>query len=100
MSRSHGCATAQNLAEFAQNLEMSIPKLEKSCSFTIFHVFFVCMCTFYVTFRVFFVHFLAQNCQKFCFDRAKKSSFRMSGSSNTLSIALTLAALQQCTLPL
>ena len=29
-------ATAQNLAEFAQNLEICTPKLEKSCIFTIF----------------------------------------------------------------
>ena len=43
MSRSHGRATAQNFAEFAQNLEMCTPKLEKSCSFTIFTCFlYVC----------------------------------------------------------
>ena len=28
MSRSHGRATAQNVAEFAQNIEMCTPKLE------------------------------------------------------------------------
>ena len=31
-----------------------------------------------MTFWVFFVHFLAQNFQKLSFDRAKKSTFRMS----------------------
>ena len=76
MSRSHGRATAQNFAEFAQNLEMCTPKLENSCIFTIF----TCFCTFYVTFRVFFVHFLAQFFLKLSFDRAKKSTFRMSGT--------------------
>ena len=74
MSRSHGRATTQNFAEFAQNLEMYTPKLEKSCSFTIF----TCFCTFYVTFQVFFVHFLAQFFLKLSFDRTKKSTFRMS----------------------
>ena len=60
MSPSHGPATAQNFAEFAQNLEMFTPKLEKSCDFTI--CTYVCLFyTFYVTFWVFFAHFLAQN---------------------------------------
>ena len=31
-------ATAQNVAEFAENPEMCTPKLEKSCTFTIFTV--------------------------------------------------------------
>ena len=76
MSLSHGCAATQSFAEFAQNLEMCTPKLEKSYSFIIFTYFsFVCLCTFYVTFRVFFVHFLAQNFQNFCFDSAKKIYF-------------------------
>ena len=74
MSRSRGRATAQNFAEFAQNLEMCTPKLENSWIFTIF----TCFCTFYVTFRVFCVHFLAQFFLKLSFGRAKKSTFRMS----------------------
>ena len=48
MSRSHGRATAQNFAEFAQNLEMCTPKLEKSCIFTILTCFYqfyvICFC--------------------------------------------------------
>ena len=76
MSRSHGRATAQNFAEFAQNLEICTPKLKNSCIFTIF----TCFCTFYVTFWVFFMHFLAQLFQKLSSDRAKKSTFRMSGA--------------------
>ena len=74
MSRSHGRATAQNFAEFAQNLEICTPKLKNSCIFTIF----TCFCTFYVTFLVFVMHFLAQLFQKLSSDRAKKSTFRMS----------------------
>ena len=42
--------------------------------------FFVCLFTFYVTFCVLFLHFLAQNFQKFSLDRAKKSTFRMSAN--------------------
>ena len=77
MSRSHGRATAHNFAEFAQNLEMCTPKLENSCIFYIF----TCFCTFYATFQAFFVHYLAQFFFELSFDRAQKSTFRMSAPS-------------------
>ena len=51
MSPSHRHATAQNVAEFAQNLVMGTPKLEKSCIFTICTCFCIFFNTFYVTFR-------------------------------------------------
>ena len=50
MSRLCGYGTAQGFAEFAQNLYMCTPKLEKSCIFTIFHVFgmfFNFLCDFF-----------------------------------------------------
>ena len=49
MSLSHCRATAQNFAEFAQNLEMFTPELEMSCIFTIFTyvwVFLHLLCEF------------------------------------------------------
>ena len=74
MLRSCGRAIAQNFAECAQNLDMCTPKLGKSRSFTIF----TCFYTFYETFQIFFVPFLAQTCQKYSFDRERKSTFRRS----------------------
>ena len=47
--------TAQNLAEFAQNLEICTHKLEKSYSFTIIHVF----CMFFFYFFLLFGYFYA-----------------------------------------
>ena len=38
-SKCHGRATAQYFAEFAQNLGMCTPKLEKTCIFSIFTCF-------------------------------------------------------------
>ena len=68
MSRSHSRATSQYFAEFAQNLEMCTPKLENSCIFIIF----TCLCTFYVTFQVFFFCIFLRNFfLKLSFDRAK-----------------------------
>ena len=72
-SKCHGHTVVQNFAEFAQNLEMFKPRPEYSCIFTIF----TCFCTFYVTFQVLFMHFLAQFFLKLSFNRAKKSTFRM-----------------------
>ena len=78
-SKCQGRATAHNFAEFAQNLEMCTPKLEKLfCLLLNFYMFFACFCTLYVTFQVFFAHFLAQNYQKLSFDCARKPTFRRS----------------------
>ena len=77
MSPSHRRATAHNFAEFAQNLEMFTPKLEKSCDFTIFTYVFLfflhLLCDFFGI-----AHYLAQNIRKYSFDSARKNTFRMS----------------------
>ena len=55
MSRLCGRATAQSLADFAQNLYMCTQKLERSFTFNILKSFY----TFYVIFGYFFWLFLA-----------------------------------------
>ena len=61
MSPSHHCVTAQNQAEFPQNLEMCTPTLEKSHNF--FFIICICFCMFLqllCDFLVIFMHFPAQ----------------------------------------
>ena len=73
MSQSHGCATAQNFPDFAQNLKICM-RYFKFMHFNLFNSFFFLIQTYYGTFCVI-------SCAKFknySFDRAKKSTFRMS----------------------
>ena len=61
MLRSGRHMLALTCASFEQNGDIYVNKLENSCSFKNFTYFVVCLCTFYVTFQVFFVHFLAKS---------------------------------------
>ena len=50
MSTLCSCATAQNLAELVQNIDMCTPELESFFFKILFYIFFACSYTFYVIF--------------------------------------------------
>ena len=78
MSPSHRSATAPNLAEFAQSLEMCT-RILKDHELLLFLLALLHILTpFYVKCWVILVHFLAQNVKKLDCDSARKSTFRMS----------------------
>ena len=72
----HGCATAQNLSDFAQNPEICIQKIKKY-AFYLFYSFSLIF-THIKWFFVIFFHFFLRKILKLNFWRRKKSTFRMS----------------------
>ena len=75
MSRSKGCATAENIPECVQNLENCMPKLEIYAFQPFFFSFFFTIPTYYMVLCVPFTLFLAQNFKTKVWTTQKKINF-------------------------
>ena len=91
MSRSHDSATAQHFPEFAQNFENYMRKL-KIYAFNIFLGVFFKDSHILCDFRCDLLTFFCAKFQNQSFDRAKRSTFRMSGRIALEEVARAQAA--------